>query len=119
MGCKQIIWICDIQKLSLDSFKWIEEISRFKEYFIKRYNDDINGGYFIEADVPYPENFHNLCNDLLFLPERIKIENVEKNLPNIRYIVKIRTLKQSLNYGLILKRVHRVIQTKSLVKTKS
>ena len=42
-----------------------------------------NTGYFLEADVQYPEKLHDLQNDLPFLPERMKIENVEKLLANL------------------------------------
>ena len=34
-------------------------------------------GYFIEIDVQYLENLHELHNDLPFLSERMKIEQVE------------------------------------------
>ena len=30
--------------------KWVESISDFKEDFIKRYNDDIDKGYFLQVD---------------------------------------------------------------------
>ena len=32
-------------------------------------NDESNKGYFLKVDVKYPENLHNLHNDLHFLPE--------------------------------------------------
>ena len=35
--------------------------------------------YILEVDVQYLENLHNLHNDLLFLPEILKIEKI-KNL---------------------------------------
>ena len=41
---------------------------------IKKCDEYNDIGYFIEADVKYHENVHNLHNDLPFLPERIKIE---------------------------------------------
>ena len=44
----------------------------------KRKYEESNEGYFFEVDVQYPENLHNLHNDLPFLPERMKIEKVEK-----------------------------------------
>ena len=47
---------------------------------MKSYNEDSNIEYFIEADVQYPEKLHELHNDLCFLPERMKIEKVEKLL---------------------------------------
>ena len=34
-----------IQKLSVSSFKWVEELSKFNERFIKSYNENIGIGY--------------------------------------------------------------------------
>ena len=65
-------------------------------------------------DVEYPTKLTNLRKDLLFLSERKKIGKVEKPICSTedkeKYVIHIRTLKQALNNGLILKRVHRVIQ---------
>ena len=53
-------------------------------------------------------------SDLPFLSERMKIDKCNKLLCNLydkkNYVVHIRSLKQALNHGLILKKVHRVIQ---------
>ena len=55
-------------------------------------------------------NLHlHLHNDLPFLPERMKIDKCNKLVCNL-YVLHIRSLKQALNHGLILKKVHRVIQ---------
>ena len=62
------------QKLLVNGFKLIEDISEIDESFIESYNEESGDGYFLEVDVQYPENLHNLHNDLLFFPERIKIE---------------------------------------------
>ena len=35
------------------------DISEFDEDFIKIYNNDSDEGYFLEAEVQYPENLHN------------------------------------------------------------
>ena len=64
-----------LQKLPLYGFKWVEDTSQFNEDFIKRCNDE---GYFLEVDVQYPEKWHDFHNDLPFLPERMKIDKVEK-----------------------------------------
>ena len=45
----------------------------FDEIFIKNYNEKRKEGYFLEVDIQYAENLYNFQNDLLFLPERIKI----------------------------------------------
>ena len=71
------------QKLLVNDFKWVEDISEFNEYFIKSYDDVSGEGYFFEVDVQYPGNLHNLYNDLPFLPERMKIEKVEKLVANL------------------------------------
>ena len=65
------------------------------------------------VDVEYPKNLFNLHCDLPFLAERKKLKNVISLL--VTYMTKklcvhIRALKQALNHGLILIKVHRVIQ---------
>ena len=60
------------QKLPLVGFEWVEETSKFNDNFIKSYNEDTNTGYFLEVDVQYPEELHELHNGLSFLPERIE-----------------------------------------------
>ena len=39
------------QKLPVNSFEWVENLSQFKEDFIKTYDEDNNEGYFLEVDV--------------------------------------------------------------------
>ena len=102
------------QKLPTNDFKWVEDLSQFNEDFIKSYNKNSDKGYFLEEDIDYPKRLFNLHKDLPFLPERKKIEKVEKLICSIedkeKYIIHIRALKQALNHGLKLKKVHRVIQ---------
>ena len=102
------------QKLPVNNFKWIEDTSQFDEDFIKSYKEESDEGYFLEIDVQYPEKIHELHNELPFLQDRIKIEKVEKLVTNrhdkTEYIIDIINLKQALNHGLILKKVHRVIK---------
>ena len=66
------------QRLPVNYQKWIEETLQLNEDFKKSYNDDNDEEYFLEVDVQYPENVHSLHNDLPFLPERIKLEKLEK-----------------------------------------
>ena len=90
------------------------KLSKFNERFIKSYHENSDIGYFREVDVEYPKKLFNLHKDLPCLPEINKVEKVEKLVCGIedkeKYVVHIRALKQGLNHGLILKRVHRVIQ---------
>ena len=61
----------------------VEEPSQFNEDFIKSYNEESDGGYFLEVDVQYPEKLHGIHNYLPFLSERMKIEKVGKLITNL------------------------------------
>ena len=102
------------QKLPVNGFEWVEELSQFQEDFLKIYDENSNKGYFLEVNVEHPKNLHNLHSDLSFLPERKKIKKCNKLVCDFHdkknYVVHIKALKQALNHGLILKKVHRVIQ---------
>ena len=102
------------QKLPVNGFKWIKNLSKFNENFIKNYNKNSNKGYIIEVDVEYPKNLFNLHNDLPFLADRKKNEKYNTLVCSIHYkenyVVHTKARKQALNHGLKLKRVHKVIQ---------
>ena len=38
------------RKLLLNNIKWVNDISKFNEDFIKSYNDESDEGYFLEVD---------------------------------------------------------------------
>ena len=102
------------EPLPVDGFDWVEDLSKIDKYFIKNYDKNSDKGYILEVDVEYPKHLHDLHSDLPFLPERMKIDKCSKLVCNLYdkkdYVVHIRSLKQALNHGLILKKVHRVIQ---------
>ena len=60
--------------LPVNNFEWIKDSSQFNENFIKSYNED--EGHFLEINVQYFEELHELHSDLPFLPDRMKIEKV-------------------------------------------
>ena len=66
------------QKLPVNGFKWIKNVSKIDEDFIKNYDEEGDIGYFFELDVKYPRNLVNLNIDLPFLPERMKINKCSK-----------------------------------------
>ena len=94
------------QKLPVNKFGQIQDTPQFNEDFIKSYNKEEDEGHFLELDLQYPEKLH----DLPLSPERMKIEKVEQIVTNLhdktKYVIHIRNLKQALNDGLILKKVH-------------
>ena len=97
------------QKLSINEFKWVKT-SKFNEDFIKNMMKIVIQDIFLK----YPKTLFNSHKDLPFLPKRKKVEKVEKLICSIedkeKYVIHIRALKQALNHGLKLKKVHRVIK---------
>ena len=87
---------------------------KFNEDFIKNYYEESDKGHIFEVDIEYPKNLHDLHRDLPFLPERMKINKCNKLVCNLydknNYVFHIRSLKQALDHGLILKKVQKVIQ---------
>ena len=102
------------QKLPVNGFKWVKNLSTFNEIFIKNFDENSDKGYFLEVDVDYPKKVFDLHKDLPFLPERKEVNKIEKIICSTedkeKYVVHIKVLKQVLNHGLVLKKVHRVIQ---------
>ena len=99
------------QKLPINGFKWVKNLSKFKEDFIKKYENG-DKGYFLEVDVEYPKTSFNSHKDLPFLPKRKKVGKVEKLICSIedkeKYVIHIRALKQALN-RVLKQEVYRII----------
>ena len=67
------------QKLPVNGFMWYNDhLSDFNEDFIKNYNENSDDGYFLEVDIKYPKTLWGSHKELPFLPERKKLEIVEK-----------------------------------------
>ena len=115
------------KKLPVNGFKWIDNNETAEhsylersakhvvnEGFIKNYDENNDKGYIFEVDVKYPERLHELHSDLPFLSERMEVNKCKKLVCNLfnkkRYVADINTLKQALNHGLKLKKIHRVIE---------
>ena len=65
-------------------------------------------------DVKYLRRLHELHSDLPFLSERMEVNKCKKLVCNLfkkkKYVAHISALKQALNHGLKLKKIHRVIE---------
>ena len=101
------------RKLPVNGFKWIDN-NEINEEFIKNYNENNDQGYILEVDVKYPKILHELHSHLPFLPERMEIDKCNELVCNLfnkkKYVTHINSLKQALNHGLKLKKIHRVIE---------
>ena len=84
------------QKLPVNGFKWVKNLSQFNKSFIRNYNENSDIGYFLELDIDYPEKLFNLHKDLPFLPERKKVNKVEKLICSIenkkKFVIHLRVL---------------------------
>ena len=71
------------EKLPVGGFRWMDDISKIDEDFVKNYNKNGNKGYILDVDVDYPIKLQNLHSDLSFLPERMVINNTRKLVCNL------------------------------------
>ena len=71
-------------------------------------------GYLLEVDVRYPKELHDYHNDLPFMCGKMKINRVEKLVPNLyykcKYVMHVRALAQALEHGLVQEKIHRCIE---------
>ena len=88
------------------------KVHSYAEDFIESYYDkEGDAGYLLVVDIEYPKALRMLHSDLPFLSDRIN--KVKKLVCNVtdkeNYSIHIVALKQALNHGLKLIRVHSVI----------
>ena len=109
-----------LQPLPTGEFKWVDienlkqearELKRTIDMMVRNSNN-LGVGYVLEVDVKYPRELHDHHNDLPFMCEKIRVNGVEKLVPNLHdkktYVIHVKALKQALDYGLVLERIHRL-----------
>ena len=101
------------KKLPNDGFTWEQDLSIFTEDFIKNYDKNSDKGYLIYADITYPKDIRELYADLPFSPDKMQVNKVNKLVVSVYdknyYVINAPALKQALNHGLMLNKVHEVI----------
>ena len=105
------------QPLPTGGFHWVK---LRKDWSPKTIIEELAGkkdrGYLLEVDVAYPKELHDYHNDLPFMCAKMKINGVEKLVPNLyykkKYVIHIKALKQAIDHGLALERIHRCIEFK-------
>ena len=121
------------EPLPTGEFKWIAE-EEFTTIDWLTQRDDQEFGYFVECDLSYPKELHDLHNDYPLAAERLSIgeemlseaqrelrEKYEmshtattKLIPNLmdktNYTCHYRNLRFYMEHGLVLCKVHKVIQ---------
>ena len=104
------------QPLPTGGLKWVEVRRDLNPKNIANLMAKTDRGYMLEVDVNYPKELHDYHNDLPFMCEKIKINGVEKLVPNLydkkKYVIHIKALHQALKHRLVLEKIHRVIEFK-------
>ena len=54
-------WVMS-QKLPVNGFKWVEDLSQFNEHFIKNYDENSDKRYILEVDIEYTKKFKKSKN---------------------------------------------------------
>ena len=103
------------QNFLINNFEWIQDATQFNKDSIKNFNEESGEGYFFEVDFQYLKRLNEFQNNLLFLPERMKIKKFKKlaanfNFHKTEYVIHITNLKQAFNNGLVLKKLHTLIK---------
>ena len=110
------------QPLPTGEFKWVDiknlkqeaqELKRTIDMMVRNSNHGV--GYVLEVDTKYPIELHD-HHTIYHSCEKIRVNGVEKLVPNLhdkkKYVIHVKALKQALDHGLVLERIHRVIQFK-------
>ena len=114
-------------------FEWLENTDKCD---VMSVNDKSPIGYFLEVDLEYPEELHELQNDFPLAREKrtfsndmvskyckkigdeyeIKVGDVKKLIPNLgnktNFVLHCRNLQQYLSLGMKLIKIHRVLKFK-------
>ena len=86
------------QPLPTGEFRWINCDNWDPKRLVDMFSAEKNHGYLLEVDVSYPKELHDLQNDIPFMCNKMKVNGVEKLIPNLydkrKYIVHIRALSK-------------------------
>ena len=95
-------WVMS-QPLPAGGFRWVVNLEKLKDSIIEMAKK-VGKGYLLEVDVFYPQNLHNLHNNLPFMCKKRKINGVKSYFPcnlcnNKKCVVHIAALDQALKHG--------------------
>lgn len=108
------------QPLAYGFFQWIDT-----NLDLTSIPDDSPEGYILEVDLEYPDTLHDYHKDLPLCPEHRTPPNSKfpKRITSLHnkynYVIHYRNLKQALEHGLKLIRIHRILKFKQSLWLKS
>ena len=121
------------EHLHYEGFKWLKNVDKFDVISI---SEKSSIGCFLEVDLEYSDELHELHNDYSLAPEKlavfsdmllkcckkiadkyeIKVGDVKKLIPNLgnktNYVVHYRNLQLYLSLGMKLTKIHTVLKFK-------
>ena len=119
--------------LPYEEFIWLKNVDKFD---VNSINEKSDTGYFLEVDLKYPDELHELLNDYPIAPEKlavtndilskyckeiadkygIKVGDVKKLIPNLgnktKYVLHYRNLQLYLFLEIKLIKIYRVLKLK-------
>ena len=101
--------------LPQNNFKWLTS-DEIETLSVEQIPDDGKKGYILEVDLEYPQSLHDRHSDLPLCPEnKIPPGGKHKKLLTTleskeKYVIHYVNLKQAISLGLVLKKIHRVIE---------
>ena len=101
------------QKLQVNDFKWVEDLSEFDEGFTKSYNEKVKNSIFLKLMLNIPKRYMSsiIIYHFTWKNEYWKIWKVFANAHDKnQYVIHIKNLKQALNHWLVFQKMHRVIK---------
>ena len=125
------------QYLPTGGFKWMTQ-KQIDKIDLTKYKEDSKKGIILEVDLEYPKELHNLHNDYPLGPEKVKVNKdmlseyskriadkfnistglVHKLIPSLsnkeKYVLHHRNLQLYTDLGLIVTKVHRVLEFNQL-----
>lgn len=115
LDCNNLYGYSMMQHLPIQGFQWTED--EFDAVKIQKIANDAEIGYIFEVDLDYPETLHDLHNVYPFCAENKLVPNSKTSKKLLltfgskkNYVIHYRMLKLVLQHGLVLKKVHRVLQ---------
>ena len=104
------------EPLPVGNFKMYDDETTKDKIFerLQNWKSSNKKGYIIELDLEYPKELHDLHNSYPLAPEKIKVNKVDKLIPNLydkkNYICHIKNLQLYIDLGLKIKKIHRILE---------
>lgn len=116
---------CLMEPLPVGDFRWlsVEEIARVEEMLLAGQSDykkyfklEHDKSIILETNLHYPNEIHDSHSQLPFCAQHIVPEKcTQRKLmctleDKERYVIHLKTLEQCLRHGLVLRKIHRVLE---------